>query len=182
MAPKNPPPEKDNADRPELSWVPHAVTRVAPLLPGPTQRLLLDDRMKTVWRELRRRAPEDVAGRLNEDERDHLHLLIEAADVLEKDVSGPDKACVAFFISVAWIVWNPSGRHVWTKAQADQQASQWKIAADCCRRVADEPMFAKHRVAAAEMATFFEDHSVSLRNRAHLANLDPQIKPTCRSK
>jgi hypothetical protein len=187
MMPKNPPPEKHDEDRtvealrwPAIpNWVPDAVAKVAPFLPGPThtQRLLGDNRMNTVWRELRKRAPNDLGSKLTEDERDDLHSLMESADLLEQDVLGPDKACVAFFMSIAWIVWNPSERHVGTRAQADEQASQLETAADCCRWVAGEPMFAKHRVAAAEMATFFQNHAVSLKNQGYLANLDPQIKP-----
>jgi hypothetical protein len=185
MTPKNPPPENHDEHRtvealprPAVpDWVPDGVAKVAPFLPGPTPRLLADNRMETVWRELRKRAPKDLDSKLTEDERDDLHLLMESADLLERDVLGPDKACVAFFMSIAWIVWNPSRRHVWTKAQADEQASQLENAANSCRWVAGEPMFAKHRDAAAEMATFFENRAVSLKNRGYLANLDPQIKP-----
>src|SRR5437899_5205983 len=185
MAPKNSRPKKRNgegaAEEPRRTaipgWVPDPVAKIAPLLPEPTQQLLRDSRMKKVWQELRKRAPNDISSKLKEDERGRLQLLIEFADLPEQDVSGPDKACLAFFISVAWIVGTPGGRHVWTKAQADEQASQWEKAAASCRWVAHEPMFPKHRFAAAEMASFFEEHAVSLRKRGYLANLDLQIAP-----
>jgi hypothetical protein len=159
------------------NWVPWAVAKVAPHLPrpaphlpGPLPRLLCDDRMKAVWPELRKRAPSDVASKLKEHERRLLGLLNE-------DVSVPEQACAAFFISVARTIWNPGGRAVWTKAEAKKQAVRWEDAAALCRYIASEPMFPEHQVAAKEMADFFQTHANSLRGRGYLANLDQQIEP-----
>jgi hypothetical protein len=156
-------------------WVPYAVRRVAPHLDGPNhnRRLLCDDRMKRVWPVLRKRAPHEVASRLEEHER----RLMESLGLLNEGVSAADQACAAFVISVARTIWNPSGRLVWTKAEMKKQADIWKEAAAVCRWVANEPMFPEHHIAATEMADFFQTHADSLWEHGHLANLDQQIEP-----
>ena len=170
--------EDDVADSVETipDWVPRAVAKVAPDLPGPAPRLrllLCDDRMKAVWAELRKRTPRDIASKLKEHERRLLKLL----GLLDEDVSVPEQACAAFFISAAWTIWNPSGRLVWTKAQAKKQAVRWEDAAALCRYIASEPMFPERQVAAKEMADFLQTHADSLRERAYQADLDQQIEP-----
>jgi hypothetical protein len=129
--------------------------------------------MERVWRELSKRAPPDLASRLEEHERRLMKLL----GLLNEDVSIADQACAAFFISVAWTIWNPSERAVWTRADAEKQATRWEDAAMLLREVATEPMFPERRVAAAELADFLQKHADSLKERGHLANLGPRIEP-----
>ena len=150
-------------------WVPRAVAKVAPQLPGPALRLLCDPRMKDVWRRLSKKAPREVE--LKEHERRLLKLL----GLLNEDAS--EQACAAFFISVAWTIWNPSGRLVWTKADAEKQATELEGAAAWSRWFATEPMFAEHHAAATEMADVFQKHAISLQERAYFANLDQQVEP-----
>jgi len=150
-------------------WVPRAVAKVAPQLPGPALRLLCDPRMKDVWRRLCKKAPREVE--LKEHERRLLKLL----GLLNEDAS--EQACAAFFISVAWTIWNPSGRLVWTKADAEKQATELEGAAAWSRWFATEPMFAEHHAAATEMADVFQKHAISLRERGYLANLEREVEP-----
>ena len=160
-----------NEDSPD--WVPRAVAKVAPHLPGPASPLLCDHRMKAVWRELCRRKPPEVASKLKEHER----RLMKYLGLMSEDVPVHEQACAAFFISVAWTIWNPSGRAVWTKADTEKQATRWEDAAALLRWVATEPMFPERHVAAAELADFCQKHADSLRERGCLANLDQQIEP-----
>jgi hypothetical protein len=156
-------------------WAPCAVVKVAPNLPEPNhnRRLLCDDRMEAVWRELRKRAPPDLASKLQEHERRLMKLL----GLLSKDVSVADQACAAFVISVARTIWNPGGRLVWTKAEAKKKALQLEEAAAWCRWFATDPMFAEDQVAAAKMVDVIQKHAISMRERGHPANFDQQIKP-----
>jgi len=95
--------------------------------------------------------------------------------LLNEDAS--EQACAAFFISVAWTIWNPSGRLVWTKADAEKQATELEGAAAWSRWFATEPMFAEHHAAATEMADVFQKHAISLRERGYLANLEREVEP-----
>jgi hypothetical protein len=164
------------------NWVPVAVRKVAPNLDGSAplkRRLLCDDRMKGVWRELRKRAPcdrDEVGRRL----KPHEQILMKYLGLLNEDVSPADQACAAFIISVTRTIWNPSGTLVWTKAVAKEDAARWEDAATLCRWIASEPMFPQQHVAAKQMADFLQTHADSLKDpeRACLANLDPQqIEP-----
>jgi hypothetical protein len=148
------------------------LAKVEPHLPGQGELggLLCDDRMKAAWRTLRAKAPSEVASKLKENER----RLMKYLGLLGGDVSVADQACVAFLISVAWTIWNPSGRFVWTEAVAKEEADRWEDAAARCRWIANEPMFPHHQDAATEMAKIFEDNAKSLRQCGHLADLNSQ--------
>ncbi len=145
-------PPKDARD-----WVPQSVLSIASALPlegDVARRLLTDQRMKEVWRILRR-------AKVSQQTINALPGWRRLAET--QGVPLEDQACAAFF---AYAVMELSNRReIGTRSQFDAFARPWFAAAELCRwvtenepRVRIDPEFAQ---SIARVGVYFEDEGRS---------------------
>lgn len=118
-------------------WTPLAVLHMAEVLPfdgGPVkQRLLTDDRMRTVWQALKHTS---VTRERIDGLRGWQRLSTYEAT---SDMRPADLACAAFF--AAAVVELGSKRPIVTRVQLEKQTARWRDAANLCTEIIDaEPI------------------------------------------
>jgi hypothetical protein len=147
-------------------WVPDAVKSIAAVAictPEIRERLLTDQRMKTVWRTLRGQKVESQAiSQLKSWQQ------LESSGISDKGVTLQDQACAAFFAFAAMEV--SSERAVWTREKANKFAEQWNSARDMCSWIMHDPMFeVDFHNAATLMVAGFERHASMLEDGGWLS-------------
>lgn len=157
------------------NWVPPAVRAIAAVFPiGPNiaKRLLTDERMRGVWKYLRRADIE-----VGDNALAHLppSLRLETYDIPIQRLSNRDRACAAVFgFAVAEF---SSKRNVWTRARLRKFAARWNDATELCRWVSAEPMFdPEFRKAASEVVQGFEKHARILEDHGRLVEIGPDAR------
>lgn len=151
------------------SWVPQAVTAIARVIatgPDVARRLLTDERMKGVWRHLRRadvEVADDALAQLPP------FLLLESYDIRISRLSNRDRACAAVF---GFAVTEFSAkREVWTRARLQKFKERWNDATALCRWISADPMFDREfRKAASAVMPGFEKHARILKQKGRLVD------------
>jgi hypothetical protein len=119
----------DSAEIPP--WVPQSVKQIALAFPvwksrdgDPVgRRLLLDERMSGVWRELAKHTVKSLAYQSDWEKLEHWQLR-------QGDFSDQDRAFAAFFVRVVFRFCD--GLPVRTRSDADADAKPYSIAGDTC--------------------------------------------------
>lgn len=136
------------------SATPAAVVEMARVLPigrDVAERLLSDDRMVGVWRELGRREPLPLA--VND------RYLLNHWDIDDRHVSPQDRACAALFAFV--VIEFAQKRTIITSAHAQASVAMWGDVVKCCRSVPEHDTANNADLARslAVVAKYFEDRA-----------------------